>query len=96
MDVAAGADKDREVPAAFDLELQRVTTDVGNLLRRWVQEAEMKPGSKVVRAHVVDGAEAQKPKTVFLPVSLPASTPPVQAPNIRIELQRGPTVVTVT
>lgn len=31
---AAGADKDREVPAAFDRELQRVTTDVGNVTER--------------------------------------------------------------
>lgn len=31
---AAGADKDKEVPAAFDRELQRVTTDVGNATDR--------------------------------------------------------------
>ena len=31
---AAGADKDKEVPAAFDRELQRVTTDVGNATER--------------------------------------------------------------
>ena len=66
-----------------------------NLLRRWVHEAEMKP-SEVVRADVMDGAKAQEPKTVFLPVSLPAPAPPAQAADIRIELQRGPTTVTVT
>ena len=34
VEMAAGADKDREVPAAFDRELQRVTTDVGNATER--------------------------------------------------------------
>lgn len=68
-----------------------------NLLRRWVHEAEMMPASDAVRAEVDDGAKAQEPKTVFVPVSLPASapTPPAQAPDIRIELRRGPTTVTV-
>ena len=34
VEAAAGADRDREVPAAFDRELQRVTTDVGNATER--------------------------------------------------------------
>lgn len=34
VEAAAGADKDKEVPAAFDRELQRVTTDVGNATER--------------------------------------------------------------
>lgn len=34
VEMAAGADKDKEVPAAFDRELQRVTTDVGNATER--------------------------------------------------------------
>lgn len=67
-----------------------------NLLRRWVHEAEMKPRGDVVRADVVIGAAAQDPKTVFVPVNLPPPVPPVQAPDIRIELRRGPTTVTVT
>ena len=69
-----------------------------NLLRRWVHEAEMKPRSEVVRADVVGGAAAREPKTVFVPVSLPTPTPTpsAQAPDIRIELRRGPTTVTVT
>lgn len=69
-----------------------------NLLRRWGHEAEMKPASDTVRAEVDDGAKAQEPKTVFVPVSLPASapTPSAHAPDIRIELRRGPTTVTVT
>ena len=67
-----------------------------NLLRRWVHEAEMKPRSDVVRADVVVGAAAREPKTVFVPVSLPPSAPPALVPDIRIELRRGPTTVTVT
>jgi hypothetical protein len=71
-------------------------TLAANLLRRWVHETEMKPRSGVVHANVVDRAEAQEPKTVFVPVSLPAPVPTAQAPDIRIELRRGPTKVTVT
>ncbi|MBS0451913.1 MAG: transposase [Proteobacteria bacterium] len=71
-----------------------------NLLRRWVHEAEMKPSTDTVRADVDDGDKAQESKAVFVPVSLPAPapapTPPAQAPDIRIELRRGPTTVTVT
>ena len=67
-----------------------------NLLRRWVHEAEMRPSRDVVRADAGDAAKAQEPKTVFVPVSLPASAPPAQVPDIRVELRRGPTTVTVT
>lgn len=67
-----------------------------NLLRRWVHEAESRPSCDVVRADVCNAAKAQDPKTVFVPVSLPAPTPPAQAPDIRVELRRGPTTVTVT
>lgn len=67
-----------------------------NLLRRWVHEAEMKPRGDVVLADVVVGTAAREPKTVFVPVSLPPSAPPALVPDIRIELRRGPTTVTVT
>lgn len=67
-----------------------------NLLRRWVHEAEMRPSRDVVRADAGDAAKTQESKTVFVPVSLPAPTPPAQAPDIRVELRRGPTTVTVT
>ena len=67
-----------------------------NLLRRWVHEAQLKPRSEVVRADVVVEATAQDPKTVFVPVGLPPPVPPAQVPDIRIELRRGPTTVTVT
>jgi transposase len=67
-----------------------------NLLRRWVHEAEMKPRGDVARTDVVVGATVREPKTVFVPVNLPPSAPPAQLPDIRIELRRGPTTVTVT
>ena len=67
-----------------------------NLLRRWVHEAEMRPSRGVVRADAGNAAKAQEPRTVFVPVSLPAPTPPAQAPDIHVELRRGPTTVTVT
>ena len=51
------------------------------LLRRWVHEAEMKPRSEVVRADVVDGAKAQEPDTVFVPVSLPAPESHLRRPQ---------------
>jgi transposase-like protein len=53
-----------------------------NLLRRWVHEAEMKPSTDAVRADVDDGDKVQEFKTVFVPVSLPAPTPPAQAPDM--------------
>lgn len=67
-----------------------------NLLRRWVHEAEMRPRRDVVQADVVNAGTTQEPKTVFVPVSLPAPTTAAQAPDIRVELRRGPTTVTVT
>ncbi|CAM5786938.1 transposase [Ottowia pentelensis] len=65
-----------------------------NLLRRWVHEAEMRPSRDIVRADAGNAAKAQESKTVFVPVSLPAPTPP--ALDIRVELRRGPTTVTVS
>ena len=67
-----------------------------NLLRRWVRDAEMKSGTTVVSATTAEASKTQEAKTVFVPVSLPAPVPPAQAPDIRIELRRGPIAVTVT
>ena len=64
-----------------------------NLLRRWVQETEMKPATGVVRTTSVPVTNAPPSKTLFVPVALPTPTPPA---DIRIELQRGTTAVTVT
>jgi len=66
-----------------------------NLLRRWVRQAEMTP--------LVDAPGKNLPnvqvapvKSAFVPVSLPAPEVPTQMADIRIELQRGATAVTVT
>lgn len=67
-----------------------------DLLLRWVHEAQMRPSHDVVRADTGDASSAQTRKTAFVPLSLPASTPAIQAADIRVELRRGPTTVTVT
>jgi len=69
-----------------------------NLVRRWVKEAEVgtETDSAVGVPEPAMPATASTPK--FLPVSLPTPAP-AQAPvaaDIRIELQRGATAVTVT
>ena len=72
-----------------------------NLVRRWVKEAE-------VGAQMVLGTAASEPKTAspattptpkFLPLPLPLPIPTPASPvaaDIRVELQRGATTVTVT
>jgi transposase-like protein len=68
-----------------------------NLVRRWVKEAE-------VGVQVELGTAAREPKTAspattpkpkFLPLPIPTPASPVVA-DIRVELQRGATTVTVT
>jgi len=62
-----------------------------NLLRRWVREAELRttPKPPMIEAR----AEATAPMPApFVPLQLPA---PV-AKDIRVELRRGPTTVSVT
>ena len=67
-----------------------------NLLRRWVRDAEMNSGTTVVSTTTAKGPKAQEAKTVFVPVSLPPAVQPARAPDVRIELRRGPIAVTVT
>lgn len=67
-----------------------------NLLRRWVHEAEMKPATQVIDAATVHGAKAPALETLFVPVKLPEPVAPVQLADIRIELQRGATAITVS
>ena len=69
-----------------------------NLLRRWVREAEMTPvvGNDSGNSVAVRDAGVPERKTVFVPVKLPEPTAPVLQADIRIELQRGATAVTVT
>ncbi|MBJ9965624.1 IS66-like element accessory protein TnpA [Burkholderia seminalis] len=66
-----------------------------NLLRRWVREAEMKTQS-VQTGKIVRAVEASPLPCAFVPVPLPASAAPALTADIRIELQRGATAVTVT
>jgi transposase-like protein len=67
-----------------------------NLVRRWVKEAEV--GTE--KDNAASEPEATMPATAltrtFLPVSLPTPAPAPVAADIRIELQRGATSVTVT
>lgn len=67
-----------------------------NLLRRWVREAELKPPSTALSKSAVREVRAPQAKTLFVPVSLPAPGAPAPLADIRIELQRGATAVTVT
>lgn len=66
-----------------------------NLLRRWVREAEMKTSTGTA-SDDVGAVEAPPLKSVFVPVALPAPAATAPRPDIRIELQRGATAVTVT
>lgn len=67
-----------------------------NLLRRWVRDAEMKPPAGLLGNVASSGVAAPEHKSLFVPVGLPAPTEPAMLANIRIELQRGATAVTVT
>lgn len=72
-----------------------------NLLRRWVREAEMKrpvgAASQVTTSAVREVASLE-PRPLFVPLSLPSPAAPAPQPpaDIRIELQRGATTVTLT
>lgn len=65
------------------------------LLRRWVRDAEMKTSTELVGTSVHD-VEEPPVKSTFVPVALPVLAAPTPLPDIRIELQRGGTAVTVT
>lgn len=64
-----------------------------NLLRRWVREAELRPGAERSQALVAPDAPARAGAAAFVPMQLPAKS---VAPDIRIELRRGATVIAVT
>ena len=62
-----------------------------NLLRRWVRAAEMRPGAGLPDTlPALDRRVAQTP-AAFIPMQLPAKT----AADIRIELRRGATSISV-
>ena len=64
-----------------------------NLLRRWVREAELRPGGDRRDAPVAAIAPPNAATPAFVSMQLPARS---VAPDIRIELRRGATSVTVT
>lgn len=68
-----------------------------NLVRRWVKEAEVGaeigPGTAASETKKV--GPATMPSAKFLPLPIPTPASPVAA-DIRVELQRGATTVTVT
>ncbi len=66
-----------------------------NLLRRWVREAEMKAPAHAIGKSAAQQLQAPQRETLFVPVSLPAPTAPAPPADIRIELQRGATAITV-
>lgn len=64
-----------------------------NLLRRWVQAAEMRPGSVVPDAPQEPKRQAANTPAAFVPMQLPAKA---SASDIRIELRRGNTLISMT
>jgi transposase len=67
-----------------------------NLLRRWVRDSETKSLDSTVGKIVTRPAQTPERQALFVPVDLPAPTAPAPCADIRIELQRGATAVTVT
>lgn len=70
-----------------------------NLVRRWVKEAEVgvqvELGTAAREPRTANPAATPMPTPKFLPLPIPTPASPVAA-DIRIELQRGATTVTVT
>jgi transposase len=64
-----------------------------NLLRRWVREAELGPGTELAEPLAAPKSLVKATSAAFVPMELPAKS---AAPDIRIELRRGATSVTVT
>jgi transposase-like protein len=64
-----------------------------NLLRRWVREAEMRPGAELSQPLVAPTSPVKASPAAFVAVGLPAKG---AAPDIRIELRRGSTSIAVT
>ncbi|MFG6456962.1 IS66-like element accessory protein TnpA [Roseateles sp. BYS96W] len=67
-----------------------------NLLRRWVREAEMKAPAHALGKSTAEQLQAPQREPLFVPVTLPAPAAPAPMPDIRIELQRGASAITVT
>lgn len=63
-----------------------------NLLRRWVRAAEMRPGAEVAHALAAPDRRVGQTSAPFISMDLPAKT---AAADIRIELRRGATSISV-
>lgn len=64
-----------------------------NLLRRWVQAAEMRPSSVIPDAPPTPKRQAANTPAAFVPMQLPAKA---SASDIHIELRRGNTLISMT
>ena len=64
-----------------------------NLLRRWVREAEMRAGAERPGALTARKPAGEALAGAFAPVQLPQAS---ATPDIRIELRRGATAITVS
>jgi len=64
-----------------------------NLLRRWVKEAELRPGGESPVKTVKSAGAVPAAGASFVPLLLPGEE--AAAPEIRIELSRGATVISV-
>lgn len=68
-----------------------------NLLRRWVNDAEMKPVARAGIASAAVTPDAPRLTPSFIPMEVPTPTPtPAPPQDIRIELRRNAMTVTVT
>ena len=63
-----------------------------NLLRRWVRAAEMRAGAGLPNALAAPDHRVTETPAAFIPMQLPAKT---AAADIRIELRRGATSISV-
>ena len=63
-----------------------------NLLRRWVRAAEMGPGAGLPDGLTAPDRRLSQTPATFIPMQLPAKT---AAADIRIELRRGATSISV-
>lgn len=67
-----------------------------NLLRSWVREAELRPPGSALDKSAAREVCTLEAKPLFVPLSLPPPAAAVPVADIRIELQRGATAITVT
>jgi transposase len=63
-----------------------------NLLRRWVRAAEMRAGAALAQVPAAPDRRVAQASAAFIPMQLPAKT---AAADIRIELRRGATSISV-